>query len=65
MHQQQIHILRPQITQRIIQRALHILRMIVITPQLRPQENLLAAHAALFDPAPDLLFDVVDSGRVD
>jgi hypothetical protein len=39
--------------------------MIIITPQLRPQENLFPRDAALLDPAPDLFFDVVDSCSVD
>jgi hypothetical protein len=65
MHKQQIHIRGIQIPQRIIQRPLHILRVIIITPELCPQENLLTGHAALLDPAPDLLFDVVHARSVD
>lgn len=39
--------------------------MIIVAPQFRAQEDFLSGDAALFNPLPDLGFNIVDPGCID
>lgn len=65
-----IKVLQPQLIQRIIQRRLHILGLVLVIPQLGGEEDVLALQAGdlckgLLDALAGLLLVAVDLGEVD
>lgn len=65
VHQQQVHIRRVQIFQRIIQGAINIVRVVVIAPKFRAYKDLFARDTAVLDAPADLVLDIVDASGVD
>ena len=65
VHHQKINIWRVEVTQRVIQSSLDIVRVVVVAPEFRAQEDVRSSHAARFDASSHLLLYVVDPRCVD
>jgi hypothetical protein len=59
VYQVEIHIVEAEIIQRILERLLNIVRVVLVVPQLRREEDLFTGDAALPDGIADGLFGAV------
>jgi hypothetical protein len=59
--EEEIHIIKTEIIQRVLERLLDVVRVVLVVPQLRREEDLFAGDAALLDGVADGLFGAVAS----
>jgi hypothetical protein len=57
--QEEIHIIKTEIIQRVLESLLDVVRVVLVVPQLRREEDFLAGDAALLDGVADGLFGAV------